>query len=71
MDNVHGRATVRDLMDLQKETLQEISLIKQEIGIIKTKVAIISAGIALAVSVLSQVITNLIISAITNVSSLY
>ena len=55
-DNPNGRVTIRDIMELQEKTLNEISSLKVEMAVLKTKVAWISATIATVATIIIEVI---------------
>jgi len=50
---VNGRATLRDVMELQKESNKTTQAIWKEITNLKIKVYVISGGVSLAVSIIA------------------
>jgi len=49
-ENKNGRVTLRDIMKLQKETLEKIAELEVEIAVLKVRVSLISGFVALVIS---------------------
>lgn len=56
MSEKNGRATLRDLMDLQNITNNKLDRIHSRINKLEIKVAIISGSIAIIISVITKLI---------------